>query len=125
MKAVVLSVDSDGNKLLRYDKKIVLRLKKNKRDLNIGVLHKTKDGIISYYKNEKDSDVFRKNNSWSINYEVLKLATGTVNYRTKTKIYRITAEKALEVGDFLWFKTSGIAREIYVTLDNGEQEDAI
>lgn len=81
--------------------------------LNLGVLH-TAGGVVSYYKNESESDRFRINDSWSINNEVLMHIDGTINYRTDTAVYRITKGNAIMYGDYLHFKTSGVEKKLYV-----------
>ena len=93
----------------------------------IGCIAKNKvDGSLSYYKEEKEKDVYRKKDAWSINYNILKFLPAdesTINIKTEKYIYRITKKKALEVGSFLYFKKSGIELKFYVNRDFFIKED--
>lgn len=112
-KPILEEKDLDGNKLIIDSGGSIILSLNNGRKNKIGKLAKVNDRIC-YYKEEKESDTFRKNNSWSINYELLKHIDGTVNYRSEKGIYRIEKEKAIQSGSFLWFQKSNIERKIYV-----------
>lgn len=107
--------DTDGNRLMvEYGTgKITLHLRKLNRDFHIGMFARI-GGKVCYYKEESEADIFHKNDSWSINYEVLKLVEGTINYKTTSGIYRISIEDAHKLGSFLWFQSAGIERKWYV-----------
>ena len=96
---------------------VVLQLNSEKRTRRLGFLAKNENGILSYYKHEKEKDVFRKTNAWSINYNVLQYLPNNnsmINIKSEQGIYRINKQKALDVGDFMFFKSSGIEKKIYV-----------
>ena len=111
--------DDDGSIVITYSGKIVLNLKSENRSRNIGVLAKDGKGGISYYKEDKESEIFRKTDSWSLNYNVIKFLeeNATINIKTEKFIYRISKSDVIEKGEFLYFKTSGIEKKIYVKRD--------
>lgn len=78
-----------------------------------------------YKKVETLKGVFRKNNSWSLCNAILnELADNDVInifVREEGKTYWLTAKEARELGDFLWFKTSGIERKLYIPLEKWHQ----
>ena len=96
---------------------VVLQLNSEKRTRRLGFLANNENGVLSYYKHEKEKDVFRKTNAWSINYNVLQYLpypNSMINIKSEQGIYRVSKEKALQVGDFMFFKSSGIEKKIYV-----------
>ena len=96
---------------------VVLQLNSEKRTRRLGFLANNESGVLSYYKHEKEKDVFRKTNAWSINYNVLQYLpypNSMINIKSEQGIYRVSKEKALQVGDFMFFKSSGIEKKIYV-----------
>ena len=96
---------------------VVLQLNSEKRTRRLGFLAKNENGILSYYKHEKEKDVFRKTNAWSLNYNVLQYLPNNnsmINIKSEQGIYRISKQKALEIGEFMFFKSSGIEKKIYV-----------
>jgi len=96
---------------------VVLQLNSESRTRRLGFLANNESGVLSYYKHEKEKDVFRKTNAWSINYNVLQYLpypNSMINIKSEQGIYRISKEKALQVGDFMFFKSSGIEKKIYV-----------
>jgi hypothetical protein len=116
--------DADGNKLIVDNGgSIILKLRNGKKN-NIGKLSKVNNRTC-YFKEEKESDTFRKNNSWSVNYELLKYIDGTINYRTEKGIYRIEKDRALEIGSFLWFQKSNVERKFYIPKDYWKFEPLI
>lgn len=110
-----IAKDEHGNRLfLTETNEVILRLTQYGGDRKIGILHKKPDGTINYYKEEKEKDTFRKNNSWSICWEIFKMVTGKINYRSEKGVYRIDITKAKEVGSFLWFLKTGIEKKFYI-----------
>ena len=96
---------------------VVLQLNSEKRTRRLGFLANNENGVLSYYKHEKEKDVFRKTNAWSINYNVLQYLpypNSMVNIKSEGAIYRISKQKALGIGEFMFFKSSGIEKKIYV-----------
>ena len=121
MQQVIVFTDNDGTLQICSNQEVVLLLKCESRVRKLGVIAKdTKTKILSYYKNEKEKDTFRKNNSWSINWNLLNWLNegASINIKSETCIYRITKKQALVCGSFLWFKTSGVERKFYIPKDD-------
>ena len=71
-----------------------------------------------YFKPEKIKDIFRKTDAWSLNYALLRALNDddvvNIKVREERLIYWLTVKECLELGDFLYFKTSGVERKIYI-----------
>ena len=83
----------------------------------IGCIARNNAGFISYYKEDREAEVFRKNDSWSINWNIMSFLPNpesTINIKTEKAIYRITKAQAEISGSFLYFKTVGIERKFYI-----------
>ena len=96
---------------------VVLQLNSENRTRRLGFLANNESGVLSYYKHEKEKDVFRKTNAWSLNYNVLQYLPNNnsmINIKSEQGIYRVSKQKALEIGEFMFFKSSGIEKKIYV-----------
>lgn len=109
--------DSTGKLHVLRTGEIELRLNSENRVRKLGFFAKNEKGIVCYYKHEKEKDVFRKINAWSINYNVLFYLpepNSLINIKSEKRIYRITKEKALSIGEFMFFKSSGIEKKIYI-----------
>lgn len=122
MTTTFIYKDADGELTLdTTNGHIHLKLSSEKnRTRKIGWLTKNDDGFLSYFKEDKESEVFRKANAWSINFNVFKFLPAnesTINIRTEKAIYRITKKRAIECGSFLYFKSSGIERKFYINRD--------
>ena len=113
----MIYTDDSGSLNVLGTGEVVLQLNSEKRTRRLGFLAKNENGILSYYKHEKEKDVFRKTNAWSLNYNVLQYLpypNSMINIKSEQGIYRVSKEKALQVGDFMFFKSSGIEKKIYV-----------
>ena len=113
----MIYTDDSGSLKVLGTGEVVLQLNSEKRTRRLGFLANNESGVLSYYKHEKEKDVFRKTNAWSINYNVLQYLpypNSMINIKSEQGIYRISKEKALQVGDFMFFKSSGIEKKIYV-----------
>lgn len=113
----MIYTDDSGSLKVLGTGEVVLQLNSEKRTRRLGFLANNEQGVFSYYKHEKEKDVFRKTNAWSINYNVLQYLpypNSMINIKSESGIYRISKEKALQVGDFMFFKSSGIEKKIYV-----------
>ena len=55
---------------------------------------------LLYVKHEKNSDIFRKTNAWSLYYHIVENVSYITIY-TESHVYKITSENAKEKGDFL------------------------
>ncbi|MFZ4705574.1 MAG: hypothetical protein ACOYMF_06145 [Bacteroidales bacterium] len=109
--------DNDGEITVSEKGIITLHLYSENRQRHIGSLARNKAGYVSYYKQEKESDTFRKLNAWSINWIVLSSLENdlsTVNIKTEKCIYRIQKQMALTCGQFLYFKQTGIEKKFYI-----------
>ena len=126
---VFIYKDDDGELALdKTNGHILLRLASEpSRTRRIGCIARNKKGgELSYYKEEKEANVYRRKDAWSINYNIIKFLPSdesSINIKTEKYIYRITKKKALEVGSFLYFKSSGIELKFYVNRDFFEKED--
>lgn len=118
--------DADGNRLLcDVNLNLYLNLKNEVRTRQIGRIYTLPDGKLYYEKREDEKHIFRKNNSWSIHYEILK-RVDYVKYMTRKCKYWIKSVDAMNKGEFLHFKASGIEKKIYVPLEHWyEQEYSI
>lgn len=109
--------DTQGSLYILKTGEVELSLLCESRTRKLGFIKQNELGIISYYKHEKEKDVFRKTNAWSLNYNVLQYLpndNSMINIKSELQIYRISKSKALECGEFMFFKKSGIEKKIYV-----------
>ena len=109
--------DITGSLVVRNSGEVVLSLASENRVRKLGFVKENEKGVLSYYKFEKEADVFRKTSAWSINYNVLQYLpsdNSMINIKSEQGIYRISKEKALKMGEFMFFKSSGIEKKIYV-----------
>lgn len=74
---------------------------------------------ILYTKFEDERNIFRKTNSWSINYTVLRVVD-MVHYETRTHDYLIPKERALEFGEIMHFQDT-TELKAYVPLQYWDQ----
>jgi len=109
--------DTQGSLYILKSGEVELNLLCEKRTRKLGFIKANENGIVSYYKHEKEKDVFRKTNAWSLNYNVLQYLpsdNSMINIKSELQIYRITKAKALQLGEFMFFKSTGIEKKIYV-----------
>lgn len=109
-------IDEIGNKLTCIDGKLSLFLSNERRARSIGSFRKGSKVDFFYEKFEYHKDVFRANDSWGINYNVLeKLPDNSgIIVKTRERTYKISKKKALEAGSFLWFKEQGLERRFFI-----------
>jgi hypothetical protein len=112
--------DKDGNKLwLNEGGGFMLRLKGERSERAIGrLIYKDDPKIINqinliYVKQDKESQVFRKLNAWSIHSHILTRVHG-VEIHSEYGVYKITTEYAFTVGQYLHFQSSGIELKYYI-----------
>ena len=113
----MIYTDTAGTLKVLGTGEFVLSLNSENRVRKLGFLSKNEQGVLSYYKHEKEKDVFRKTNAWSINWNVIQYLPADdsmISIKSETGIYRITKKKAIEVGEFMFFKSSGIEKKIYI-----------
>lgn len=108
--------DDYSNKLRFENKKLYLELSTESRERNIGEI-KSSSTLIYLKKKIKESvHLMRKNDSWGLHWDVidnLPEDAQVVIHSDKEK-YQISVKKIKEVGEFLWFKTQGFERQIFV-----------
>lgn len=116
---------ADGVLLMNSNTRILsLKLTSEKRVRKIGWLS-MKGGVLSYFKEAKESNTFRKNNSWGICWAVLDYLpddNSTINIRSEKAIYRITKREAIESGSFLYFKIIGIEKQFFIPKEQFKTE---
>jgi hypothetical protein len=109
--------DTQGSLYVLKSGAVELSLNCEKRTRKLGHFGTPPNGVLSYYKHEKEKDVFRKTNAWSINWNVIQYLpsdSSMINIKSEGGIYRISKEKALKMGEFMFFKNAGIEKKIYV-----------
>lgn len=110
--------DEARNKITCKNRKLILKLATERRERNIGKIV-WKNGELIYSKPEKEEDIYRKLNAWSVPYSILK-KVDRITFYTDKWFYRIRV-KEIEL-TFLHFKKSGIEKKIYIPLDYWEKE---
>jgi len=111
--------DDDGN--VYYCKNRHLFLYQGQRKLAIGKIV-SHNGELIYSKPEKEKDVFRKLNAWSIPYEIIK-RVDRITLFTKENIYRIETAKIHNNSMFLHFKKTGFELKVYIPKSYWEIEE--
>lgn len=114
MKQIINLINSSNELSMRGPK---LMLKVNNASRDIGRLEKLPDERIVYSKMLREHEhTFRKNNSWGLHYEIIKALEpeSIIRINSDERDYFLTAKEALELGEFLWFKTQGFERQIFV-----------
>lgn len=119
----IFYIDKTGYKIIPYavNKKpghFKLLLKRSDhKEFNIGEVFECKNGFVgwNYVKYEKEANIHRASDSWSINYDVLKtLFQGHVIIHTEIGRYNVAAMYAMTQGIFLHFKKAQIEKKIYL-----------
>lgn len=96
----MIQINDDGRVYLMKDKPI-----------SIGRIKEVK-GKKCYFKNEDESNIFRKLNAWSINAEVLPYCEA-IYYITKRDIYKLSTFDALNFGEYRTYQEE---EKLYVPL---------
>lgn len=103
---------------------ILLKLKGENRARHIGNIRVMRGDIKYYYKGfNSKKHIFRKNNSIGVNWYILNKMDnkGILVFTDENKKeYKITKEKAKEVGSFLFFKSQGFERQFFIPLNEWE-----
>ena len=126
---VFIYKDEDGELALDVKNGVIeLRLANERPKVRgIGCIARNKQNkSLSYYKEDREHEIFRKNNSWSINWNILKFLPkpeSTINILTEKCIYRITKQTAMNIGSFLYFKEQGIEKKFYIPKESFTIED--
>ena len=121
-------VDEKGNELISgqvnsspHIVSIGLKLVSETRTRDLGKIMENRvkrDGSLIYKKHVNEKNIFRKTNSWGIDYQVLSSLpdTATLEFKSPTKLYKISAPDARQHGSFLHFKNQGFEKQIFVPL---------
>jgi len=108
--------DNHGNRLTcDIHLHLYLSLVTETRTRNIGRVYALPDGELIYEKHDDEKHVFKKNNSWSIHYEILK-RVNYVKVMTRKCKYWIKTEDAMSRGTFLHFRDQGMEKKKYIPL---------
>ena len=113
--------DKLGNILSVSAGEVILFRKENNRTLKLGRIVEI-NGELKWIKREKEREIFRKTNSWSIPYELFNYLPEdiVIEFTTEKYKYSISKRKILEYSKnhdiFLWFQKSGIEKKIYIPL---------
>ncbi len=103
-------------KLYYYDDgKVYLQLPNNTKLFYLGCI---KSGVL--YTDKKQKDVFRKNNSFAYNYQLIKNGDFNIlhtTYEEKSHFYLSKAE-VLKFGKLMQFKNKGQEKQIFVPLNS-------
>lgn len=106
---MITRVDTAGNVLTLDNTKLSIQLVGESKPRYIGkFIEKV------YYKKEREADVFRKLDAWSINAYVFERADKVV---IVTEDYRYTLEDTKKPEITLHFKNSGVEPKVYIPRD--------
>ena len=117
--------DSSPNEILIYSDGNLYLTERGERKKFLGRITKRGE-VVRWDKKESLKDVFRKTNAWSLPYELFKILPEhtIISFFDGIHRYTITKEKIneyMKIHDvFLWFKTSGVERKIYIPLSEWE-----
>lgn len=81
-----------GGRVLEIDENLSITLTEKGKLKHIGKLIAEPDGSVSYYKAEREENIFRKYNAWSV-LEVIADRVDKVIYETDTTVYSISADR--------------------------------
>lgn len=110
--------DSSGNVIdVNDDFKLTVTTPK-RRTFIVGQIIITKS-LVVFYKKEKEKQIFRKTNAWSIQPALLDIVD-QICYETESKIYSITTGTAKEFGEYFHF-SKNTEKKIYVPLEYWRQ----
>lgn len=112
--------DKDDNRYVVVNNTIKLFLRYENRPRNIGHLYLNADGQVVYSKVEEEEQRHRATDSWSVNNRVFG-AVDIIVFRTDSNVYTITAEKAKEFGQYLYFKET-TELKLYVPVQYWEKK---
>jgi hypothetical protein len=113
-------IDLAGNKLsCNGEGQLFLKLVSNGKKRYIGKIT-DENGTLHYIKQVKKEHRFHKTNSWGLCHRLISklIADDMIHiYESDTRRrYTITVADAKKYGSFLYFKTSGFERQIFIPL---------
>lgn len=114
MSTVFDMKDQSGNEYyLLAAGKLYLQLINERHPRLIGILKRTKDGKIVLHKDVKPTNIFQRNDSFGIPYDIINKVDG-IQINCDGIVYRIKSSDALSKGSFLWFKHQGFERQFFI-----------
>lgn len=112
--------DSQGNKIEYNNGSLILSLSSGIHR-HIGNIEVKPSGGLTFYKElSSKKHILRVTKSIGFAYDVVKKLgdNDSIWIRLdKKKVYKINAQKARDVGSFLWFKKQGFERQFFVPLE--------
>jgi hypothetical protein len=113
--------DSNGNKIEYNNGSLILSLSSG-YCRHIGNIEVKPSGGLTFYKElSSKKHILRANKSIGFAYNVInKLGENDSIWirLDKKKVYKINAQKARDVGSFLWFKRQGFEQQYFVPLEH-------
>jgi len=122
--------DENGNQLAIDDfDRIYLHLNGSKKRqigmLKDGKSNKFRNKLVYHKQNMKEKvHVFRKNTSWGLHWGLIESLPDDAYVVIDSDVarYSVQVEVIKNIGDFLWFKTEGFERQIFLPLTNWSKE---
>ena len=112
--------DASGNKINYHNGSLILSLSSGYcRDIG-SIKEKPSGGLIFYKDLSSKKHILKVTKSLGFAYDVIKKLgeNDSIWIRLdKKKVYKINAQKARDVGSFLWFKRQGFERQFFVPLE--------
>ena len=115
--------DVTGNELRVYQDPVApevldirLFVKAKKEERKLGLVDKSKRTL--YIERDRSKHLLTCNNSYGFNYPLLNEAQtfDTVYIRDNISAYKVPRAVLLEKGEFLFFKTQGLEKQIFILL---------
>lgn len=106
---------------MQLDKEGRITLKKSYENEKILGWVFIRDDQVVYYKEEKEEDIIRKYNAWSINKTILAVSD-VVEYVTQKAIYRISRSDAYKFGRTYTKYSQGLDDKIVVGISHWEKQ---
>lgn len=111
--SVTISLDSANNRLYVIDKRVMLKLASEAHSRHLATID-IKNKSLMVIRGAKH--LLRKADSYGFNYEMLTTAKkcNKVKLLSAEGLFDIPIEIILQKGSFLWFKTEGFERQIFL-----------
>jgi len=125
LKAAIVGSDKSGNRIdVSNYGHITLKLHSESRGRDIGQI-KSVNSHLHYIKHLKKKHRFRKADAWGLNDHIVQcLPDETIVMLIIDddggRTYTTTVSAVKEHGDYLWFKSEGFERQIFMSLDKFE-----
>lgn len=111
--------DDNGNIIINDNDNLYLKLATETRKRRVGTI--SNNNLI--VKRKRDKHLHIKANAYGFNHYLIANATRfqSVILSDEQGTYRITNEDILKLGRFLYFKQSGLERQLFVPLEELEK----